>query len=296
MTDSKPRPEWLYRSETPPPAPDPFPNEPDLGKAWQRLQVLHTPDRRVDAEDYRWIVDWLAALERLFLDRGDLEPYYEECFAPENSDAARSPAKLTSQVAHVATIQAQFMEEVYYTLSLNRHGNAVDNRGWMNLFRRWGRSPNFNARLDQIRSTLTMEFLIFYDYYLRHYRCRIDEDPIPHPWDSAERRRDPRGPDALPERTGGDPDPDCLKDQPASNRDRRRRLKVPEPAELPGVYLDSGVREAGSKPEGMEEAIHPQASGRSDATKPPAQAPSADRAPQPPKDSPGGSGGRTPND
>jgi hypothetical protein len=136
------------------------------------------------------------------------------------------------------------MEEVFFGLQLTRYANAPDNRGWMNLFRRWGRSPTFNRRFDRLRSTLALDFLDFYDFYLRYYPCRIDEHPIPHPWDREERRGDPRYPDILPpSRTGGEPGicPKFLA-EPARPVDEARREY------LPGLYLDSGLREARTHP------------------------------------------------
>lgn len=260
-------PKWLYQADRTPEPPKAFAGEPLLGKAWQRLQVLHTPFRTIDPEEYRWIVDWLARLEHLFLERSDLESYYQECFAPEGAPRPMPPAeKASAAVAHVAALQAQFMEEVFFTLALDRHANAPDNRGWMNLFRRWGRSERFNERLDTLRSLLTLRFLGFYDYYLRYYPCRIDEDPIPHPWDSDERRTDPRPPGTLPERTGGSPgtDPHCIEGDPKAPgptpaAQAAKAAKAPpgspktgaEAAKrnlLPGVYLDSGIRESGARP------------------------------------------------
>jgi hypothetical protein len=250
MTSPEQEPLWRYLAEAPPPAPAEFAREPELGKAWQRLQILHTPSRTTDPDEYRWIVDWLASFERLLLEHPNLEPYYQECFASERggSVGASMPAR-SPQIDHVATIQAQFMEEVFYVLSLDRHANASDNRGWMNLFRRWGRSATFNARLDELRSLLTMHFLTFYDLYLRNYPQRIDEEPVPHPWDSRARRRDPRGLDALPERTGGMPGPaHLIEDEPSTAGQRPSAPQQPEQGELPGIFLDPGIREAGRKP------------------------------------------------
>jgi len=265
-------PKWLYREDKTPPPPPPFAGESRLGKAWQRLQVLHTSFRTIDPEEYRWIVDWLAKLEQLFLERPDLEAYYAECFAsegeaprppvppaavpptppgsppPARPRPAPPPETPPSAVAHVATLQAQFMEEVFYTLALDQHANAPDNRGWMNLFRRWGRSKRFNDRLDTLRSLLTLRFLTFYDYYLRYYPCRIDEDPIPHPWDSEDRRRNPPGREPFPDRTGGSPGPECEEEVTEAEREARKTAAAAKEKLLPGLYLDSGIREAGSRP------------------------------------------------
>jgi hypothetical protein len=248
------QPQWLYLQDQTLPPPPGFPGESGLGKAWQRLQVLHTPFRTTDPEEYRWIVEWLARLERLFLEDENLEAYYQECFAPESDPGnpgqplTRPAATPSPRIDHVATIQAQFMEEVFYTLALDRHANAPDNRGWMNLFRRWGRSTLFNARLDAIRSLLTLRFLAFYDYYLRYYPCRIDEDPIPHPWDSEDRRRDPRPPGTFPARTGGWPDVTQCPDDESTTARKPTTQEAAKPGLLPGLYLDSGIREAGTRP------------------------------------------------
>jgi hypothetical protein len=80
-------------------------------------------------------------------------------------------------------MQAQLMEDVFFVLRLDRYGNARDNRGWMNLLRRWGRSPTFNKRFDELRSTFSQEFVEFYVLYLRKRYGTIEQSPIPHPWD-----------------------------------------------------------------------------------------------------------------
>jgi hypothetical protein len=240
MTPPEPKSGWLYEKEQPPPAPPYFaPKEPELGNAWQRLQILHTPTRTIDPDEYRWIVDWLSSLERLFLENPELEPYYLECFAPErDAVSARGADVPERRVDHVATIQAQFMEEVFYILNLDRHANAPDNRGWMNLFRRWGRSSRFNRRLDELRAILTLEFLSFYDYYLRDYQKRIDEEPVPHPWDVETRRADPRAPGTIPAKTGG---------RTALEPGEKDAPTPGAPQPLPGIYLDPGLREAGRR-------------------------------------------------
>jgi hypothetical protein len=278
---------WLHEIDVPPPTPPPFSGEPELGKAWQRLQVLHTPFRKIDADEYRWIVGWLADLERLFFEHSALEPYYEECYAPESRALVpNAVAEPSREVTHVATIQAQFMEEAFYTLELDRHANAVDNRGWMNLFRRWGRSSLFNQRLDELRSVLTLQFLSFYDLYLRYYPVRIDEEPVPHPWDSPLRRLDPRAVVRAPERTGGPPGPLIrAQDEPSIPR-----VGPDEPTKLPGIYLDSGIQEAGTKPPSQEEqTVSAPASARDDASKL-----AAEGGRTPPEDAGGRSGGSAP--
>ena len=89
-------------------------------------------------------------------------------------------------------MQAQLMEDIYYTLQLSRYANAPDNRGWVNLLRRWGRSETFNRRFDELKTTFSLEFVQFYELYLRQYPWTIDEWPIPHPWDRQSRQQDPR--------------------------------------------------------------------------------------------------------
>jgi hypothetical protein len=236
-------PPWQWRFQTPLSVdPGSDPSEQDLGTAWLRLQLVHTSVRHIDPKDYRELSERLEALERLFFERPELQGYYDQCFAPESDDGASGHLAAvfdSREVRHVAAMQAQFLEDLFYILDLDRYGNASDNRGWMNLFRRWGRSPSFNRRLDALRSTLTLGFLEFYDLYLRYHACRVDEMPIPHPWDAHYRRRDYRWsgsqPPPLPPPTGGDPGP-C--------GDPRVRDIVPPTAPLfPGLFLDSGIQE-----------------------------------------------------
>jgi hypothetical protein len=226
----------------------PGPANGDLSHAWLRLQVLHTPFRSTDYREQAAFTDAVRELERIFLGEESLEPYYRECLRPE-ADAPTPtgepapPLPRSRQIDHAATMQALLMEEVFYMLRLVQYANAPDNRGWMNLFRRWGRSPSFNRRFDELRATLDLEFLEFYDLYIRYMQRRIDDDPVPHPWDSAERRRDPRaGAFARPEWTGGEPDRLTAHEGAVPFQDSA--ATQPEAPLLPGIFLDPGVREA----------------------------------------------------
>jgi len=178
------------------------------------------------------------------MDRTTLEPYYGEVNAPEDAEPEVSASSLfdSPEVRHTVAIQAQFLEDMFYVLELDRHANAPDNRGWMNLFRRWGRSPTFNRWFNDLRSTFSLGFLNFYDLYLRNHPRRIDERPVPHPWDAEERRIDDRGEDPTQPPTGGEPAPEPLGKREAEARTEMPGL--PRPHRLfPGLFLDSGIKE-----------------------------------------------------
>jgi hypothetical protein len=242
------RPDWRWRYEESVPAEPALSRENEtrerlVDRCWFRLQVLHTPFRATDRREYQQLVDWLKKLEGLFLEHPAFEQYYLECFAEELAqDPPHSSTPPSAEINHLAGSQARFMEEVFFSLQLDRYANAPDNRGWMNLFRRWGRSRTFNDRLDQLRATFTMGFLEFYDYYLRYYPFRIDEDPIPHCWDPEARRTDPRDfSERPPLKAGGETGrlpPDLAEPRPGH----------PRGAILPGIFLDSGLRETRRTP------------------------------------------------
>ena len=213
---------WRWRHEIPPAsAPSRFASESRLDAAWRKLALTHASFRATEQKEYRDLVDELREIERLFFDHPELSAYYDECQRPPSATDDVEPPSTDSRVRHVVAIQAQFMEDVYFVLQLARFPNALDNRGWMNLFRSWGASPTFNATFDSLRHTFTGEFLDFYDSYLRNYPGTIEKYPVPHPWDSTESRVDPR-------RRAADT---------AATDDDDRSLR--------GVFLDSGLQEAG---------------------------------------------------
>ncbi len=213
-----------------------------LDRAWLRLLILHTPFLPLEQEEYARLVDRYRDLEVLILGDPELQGYYAETFL-EDAPATQWPGAAGTAGAvgqlgggplwklhHIATVQAQLMEDVFYSSRLDRYANASENRGWMNLFRRWGRSEVFRERFDSMRATFSRDFVDFYDYYIRELPS-IDLAPVPHPWDPGIRRRDTRG---LP---------------PPSQEDAEWTMLISGTAALgerylPGVYLDSGIREA----------------------------------------------------
>lgn len=209
-----------------------------LDEAWGLMVVLHTPFLPVDQREYARLVDRYRDLELLVLKDPELEAYYAETFprkAPEpaGSKTPNGQAAMPTpqwKLDHVASIQAQLMEDVFYSFRLDRYANAPDNRGWMNLFRRWGRAGAFRDRFQVMRETYSKDFVDFYDYYIRD-RDPIDLDPVPHPWDRMSRKLDPRA--------GPPPSEEDLEWE----KRIRHHHEAPE-RYIPGVYLDSGIREA----------------------------------------------------
>jgi hypothetical protein len=143
--------------------------------AWQRLVYEHSPFRAADSEGFQELLDQLRALEQLFLSTSGLHAYVSEWDEPE--PASPTPSSMTR---HAAAIQLQLMEDVFYSLRLDRHANAPDNRGWMNLFKTWTRSPTFREHAKQLRPTFSRQFFAFYWLYIESWEIDV---PVPHPWD-----------------------------------------------------------------------------------------------------------------
>jgi hypothetical protein len=232
---------WVWRHEvSPPPKPARFdPTELHLDRAWRQLVLIHTSFRAAEQKEYRDLLDGVREIERLFFDHPELSSYYDEWSGGppirgsvewgESTEAMEGTERTerterSSRIRHVAAIQTQFMEDVYFALQLTRFANALDNRGWMNLFRAWGRSTTFNAHFDGLRHTFSKEFEEFYDLYIRDYPGPIEEYPVPHPWDSDKAREDPREAVQATARPGE------------------------RPISVHGVFLDSGLQEAGKHP------------------------------------------------
>ena len=198
-----------WQDAAPPEHDMPYDGEEAVDYYWTALVLLKTPFQSSQGPDYRDLVDVYRQLEAVFIADPELRDYYEECngnfSAQGDDDRIEKEPTIEPHIRNVVMLQAQFMEDAHYVLRLDRYANAPDNRGWMNLFRAWSRSPRFRAAFESIRRYFTADFIEFYDAYIAGFEplAEIDRDWVPHPWDGVRRG------------------------QPS----------------LPGIYLDSGIRE-----------------------------------------------------
>jgi hypothetical protein len=115
----------------------------------------------------------------------ELESYYREAWglAPGDSPGIESEPK--AGYRSVAVLQIELMVRAFHVLQLQLFANAPENRGWMTLFRSWGRSPRFNRVFKELAATLEPEFTRFYELYLRDLPPLASASghlPIHHPW------------------------------------------------------------------------------------------------------------------
>ena len=92
------------------------------------------------------------------------------------------PTPTDAEPVNVAAMQIQLMEDTYFALRLDQYANARDNRGWMNLFRRWGRCRIFQNYFRELQSNYSNDFVAFYCNYIQGWDT-IDRFPLPHAWD-----------------------------------------------------------------------------------------------------------------
>ncbi|HUF50029.1 MAG TPA: hypothetical protein VMN60_04290 [Longimicrobiales bacterium] len=196
--------------------------------AWMRLQALHTSFSATENDEYRRLSDLLRDIESSFMKDATLQEYYVDCMRAEGEAAAQKQVSDAPALDQVVMMQARLMEDAFYVLQLDQHGNAPDNRGWMNLMRRWGRSDAFNRSFDKVRTLFAEEFVAFYDLYLKKYRDTVDDAPIPHPWDSPSRHQ--------------------------AFWDARRKEAGFNGAGAVGIFRDPGIREAGEQPVDVPDA------------------------------------------
>ena len=71
---------------------------------------------------------------------------------------------------NVIAMQIQLMEDAYFALRLDLYANARDNRGWMNLFRRWGRSDVSTTASVMLHWNYSNDFVTFYCNYIQDWR------------------------------------------------------------------------------------------------------------------------------
>ena len=205
--------------------------------AWQQLVYEHSPLRAVDVADFQRLLRQLGEFERLLLANTALTSYADELIPPGPSNPRPETEKESPEhlVRHVAAIQLQLMEDTFYSLRLDRHANAPDNRGWMNLFRRWAASPAFRAQVKKLEKTFSRRFIDFYYRYLEGWK---EDVLVPHPWDV---RADDR------KRARGEPETEETETFSGITKESLQicRERADGPYKPKGIFLDPGLVEAG---------------------------------------------------
>ena len=148
---------------------------------WDGLRIQHSPFKAADSTEFRELTQQLGELEKLFLETPSLNWYYVECMDLPGKGIRPEDAVVP---VNVIAMQIQLMEDTYFAVRLDLYANARDNRGWMNLFRRWGRSEVFNDCFGDLHWNYSNDFVAFYCNYIQHW-WQIDHLPIPHAWDVA---------------------------------------------------------------------------------------------------------------
>jgi hypothetical protein len=154
---------------------------------WLELQLLHSPFTAQGADVFQKLSDSYNALERMFVGSDTLAGYYGECYGVSSSDAAHDGDPVKIRQAFM--MQATLMEQVFFGLQLDRYANAPDARGWINLFRRWARSPRFQQEFTDAEELFSSRLVDFYHNYIKGRRRLEDNDWVRHPWDPAEEGR-----------------------------------------------------------------------------------------------------------
>ncbi|MEP6833863.1 MAG: hypothetical protein ABJB74_10730 [Gemmatimonas sp.] len=195
---------WAYREHPPhgPKTPKQLPdNERASDDAWRWLLVEHMPFHALDDKERNRLVDQLALLENELYQYNagkvndaplSLQIPLKRAAVTKSSDATMNDdvwlqidtrvMATTGDGPRLVSKQARLMEQAFTVLRLDRYANAPINRGVMNLFRAWASTKAFDDLLTRSEAVFSKPFIQFYKYYLRGLR-RIDEDPIPHPWD-----------------------------------------------------------------------------------------------------------------
>ena len=235
--------------------------------AWQQLVYEHSPFRAVDVADFQRLLRQLGEFERLLLANTALTSYANELIPRGPSDPPRELKEPMPDdlIRHVAAIQLQLMEDAFYSLRLDRHANSPDNRGWMNLFRRWAASPTFRRQVETLEKTFSRRFVSFYYHYIEGWK---EDTPVPHPWDvRADDRKRARGEPESEEAAmfGGITDEGLKMCRERAERSYKGK----------GIFLDPGLVEAGDQDSSDEPArVKPGEHGTSE--------PSPSSAPAPP--------------
>ena len=229
-------PGWAFKAP-PPPQPAEVSGNPAMevqalvDTAWRDLLRDHLPFHEPPEEVRARLLSTIRDVDRALLESGyNGRLYYAETY---RESPAQTPLPVSESLSHVIVSQARLMEDACEALQLYRYANAPSNRGFMNLFRRWGNSPTFNEGFDEVRDLFPRRFVRFYDDYIRYRQEGIDLDPVPHPWDEPKEMRE---------------------QTPLDHEEMAWYMLVnahqiagrPETVAIPGVFLDSGIFDASS--------------------------------------------------
>lgn len=146
---------------------------------WDELRIFHSPFKAANNTEFRELTTRLGQMEQMFLETPSLRWYYLECMdLPAEPDVEKGSVVPVNVIA----MQVQLMEDTYFAVRLDLYANARDNRGWMNLFRRWGRSKTFAKTFISIQSNYSNDFVVFFCNYILNWDD-VDQYPVPHAWD-----------------------------------------------------------------------------------------------------------------
>jgi hypothetical protein len=98
-------------------------------------------------------------------------------------------AQLSAAPQVLAELRLRVMERAFDVLQLGRFANAIENHGWMNLFREWVdplRQPDSQRQIGTFYEVLITRsspiFRSFFFSYIWGHAAPMDQDPVPHYW------------------------------------------------------------------------------------------------------------------
>ena len=150
--------------------------------AWDDLLIHHSPFKAADNDQFKELTKSLNELERVVMENPGLHAYYRECMIADDGNPMPASDVAAIDPLNLIVMQIQLMEDAYFSLRLDQYANAHDNRGWMNLFRRWAQSQTFRRYFQQLQLMYSNDFVTFYCHYIHNWGP-IDTEPLPHAWD-----------------------------------------------------------------------------------------------------------------
>jgi hypothetical protein len=151
--------------------------------ALEDLRARHLPFRRAEKCEECDLEELRLQILTEVTSSEDLEDYYRDAWGVGRPNEPFGP--VTTGIRRVAVMQIELMVRAFTVLQLQRFGNAPENRGWMVLFRAWGRSSRFQRVFDELKPTLAPDFADFYRLYLHDLPQNASMHrtmPVHHPW------------------------------------------------------------------------------------------------------------------